>query len=103
MSGTDAPAGQAADSSPPPLQEVLVTGTLIHGEAPTGSSLVTISHDAIEATGAATVNDVLATVRESGRPLAQADGIASSGQRGTTVVLETGSGRYRFSHSSSDP
>src|SRR6185295_4312399 len=44
------------------LQEVVVTGSLIRGVAPTGSQLITVSRDAIEATGAATTQDLLASV-----------------------------------------
>ena len=44
------------------LEEVLVTGTLIRGAAPTGSDLVTVSRDVIEATGVTTTAELLATV-----------------------------------------
>jgi iron complex outermembrane recepter protein len=44
------------------LQEVVVTGTLIRGEAPIGSPVVTLDHAAIEATGATNTADILATI-----------------------------------------
>jgi iron complex outermembrane recepter protein len=44
------------------LQEVVVTGTLIRGEAPIGSPVSTMDHAAIEATGATNTADLLATV-----------------------------------------
>ena len=44
------------------LQEVVVTGTLIRGEAPIGSPVSTMDHEAIEATGATNTADILANV-----------------------------------------
>jgi iron complex outermembrane receptor protein len=44
------------------LQEVVVTGTLIRGTAPTGEQLVTVDSAAIQAAGASNVADLLATV-----------------------------------------
>jgi iron complex outermembrane receptor protein len=44
------------------LGEVVVTGTLIRGEAPIGSPVATVDHAAIEATGATNTADILATV-----------------------------------------
>jgi iron complex outermembrane receptor protein len=44
------------------LEEIVVTGTLIRGVAPTGSDLLTISRDVIDATGATTTAELLATV-----------------------------------------
>jgi iron complex outermembrane receptor protein len=57
--GQTAPEKPAADDQ---LQEVVVTGTLIRGEAPIGSPVVTMDHAAIEATGATNTADLLATV-----------------------------------------
>jgi len=44
------------------LDEVIVTGTLIRGSAPTGSPVVTLDNAAIQATGATNTADLLATV-----------------------------------------
>lgn len=44
------------------LQQVVVTGTLIRGEAPIGSQLVTVSNAAILNTGTTNTADLLATV-----------------------------------------
>jgi iron complex outermembrane recepter protein len=44
------------------LKEIVVTGTLIRGSAPTGSPVVTMDNAAIEATGATNTADLLATV-----------------------------------------
>jgi len=52
-----APAAQGEE-----LQEVVVTGTLIRGEAPIGSPVSTLDHVAIEQTGATNTADILATV-----------------------------------------
>jgi iron complex outermembrane recepter protein len=58
--------GQTANEKPAAqedqLQEVVVTGTLIRGEAPIGSPVSTMDHAAIEATGATNTADILATV-----------------------------------------
>lgn len=40
----------------------------------------------------------LAAVRESGRRLGAADGVTASRQQGAAVVVQTGSGRYRFTY-----
>lgn len=50
------------DASPVELEQIVVTGTLIRGVAPTGSDLVTISREDILATGATTTADLLSTV-----------------------------------------
>src|SRR5687767_10742446 len=53
---------QESEPSSSELEEILVTGTLIRGAAPTGSDLVTVSRDVIEATGVTTTAELLATV-----------------------------------------
>ncbi|MBL8266356.1 TonB-dependent receptor plug domain-containing protein [Steroidobacter sp.] len=53
---------QQAPPSTAELEEVLVTGTLIRGAPPTGSDLVTVSRDVIEASGVTTTAELLATV-----------------------------------------
>jgi iron complex outermembrane recepter protein len=58
--GQTAPEKPAAEDDQ--LQEVVVTGTLIRGEAPIGSPVVTMDHAAIEATGATNTADLLATI-----------------------------------------
>jgi iron complex outermembrane recepter protein len=58
--------GQTTDVKPAAdeelLKEVVVTGTLIRGEAPIGSPVMTMDHAAIEATGATNTADILATI-----------------------------------------
>lgn len=44
------------------LEEIVVTGTLIRGMAPTGSNVVSMDEADIVVSGAATANDVLATI-----------------------------------------
>jgi iron complex outermembrane receptor protein len=44
------------------LEEVVITGTLIHGEGPTGSELSTVTPVQIEASGATDTHEILATV-----------------------------------------
>jgi iron complex outermembrane receptor protein len=66
-------AGAAQAQTTPPVQdpqssdvtqvgEVVVTGTLIRGVGETGSNLITLNDEAITATGAARVSDVLADI-----------------------------------------
>jgi iron complex outermembrane recepter protein len=55
-------AGVKPDAQEDQLQEVVVTGTLIRGEAPIGSPVMTMDHAAIEATGATNTADILATI-----------------------------------------
>jgi iron complex outermembrane receptor protein len=56
------PANGAAPSGDPELTEVIVTGTSIRGQAPVGSSVVSVGQDAIQNTGAQTVQQVLRSV-----------------------------------------
>lgn len=64
LNAATAAAQQSTEAAPgtTELEEVLVTGTLIRGTAPTGSDLVTISRDVIEASGVTTTAELLATV-----------------------------------------
>lgn len=72
MGGTTATAfGQATGPATPPasvdsgqdeLQAVVVTGTLIRGEAPIGSPVAVLDSAAIQATGATNTADLLSTV-----------------------------------------
>jgi iron complex outermembrane recepter protein len=55
-------AAQKSVSEDEQLQEVVVTGTLIRGEAPIGSPVATLNNAAIVATGATNTADILATV-----------------------------------------
>ncbi len=52
-------AQDAAPASSKSMEEVVVTGTQIRGATPVGSSLITISRDQIELTGAITIQDIL--------------------------------------------
>ena len=62
-----------ADETPIVLQEVVVTGTIIRGVVPAGSSLIMVSQGQIAASGATSVQDALATspaMANFGAPLA---------------------------------
>jgi iron complex outermembrane receptor protein len=61
-----AAAAPTTQDQPDQLQEVVVTGTSIRGVAPTGSELVTISRDDIQATGATTGTELLRSVPQMG-------------------------------------
>ena len=70
-------AGQE-QSTPPTqttLEEVVVTGTSLHGVAPVGANLMTIGRPAIEASGAQTIQQVL-------RSVPAITGFGNSGQGG---------------------
>lgn len=62
--GAVASGARAADppAAEDQLQEVIVTGTSIRGAAPVGSNLITVGRDAIEASGAQTLQQVLRNV-----------------------------------------
>src|SRR5271156_2414861 len=55
-------AGEKPAAQDDQLLEVVVTGTLIRGEAPIGSPVATLDNAAIVATGATNTADILATV-----------------------------------------
>jgi iron complex outermembrane recepter protein len=60
-----APAGTTTDSNDQlssRLEEVVVTGTSIRNTTPVGANLITVGHDAIAATGAQTMQQILASV-----------------------------------------
>jgi iron complex outermembrane receptor protein len=48
------------------VSEVLVTGTLLRGVAPVGTDLISVAHDDIVASGAASAGDILATIPQIG-------------------------------------
>ncbi len=53
---------QKADKQEASLQQIVVTGTLIHGTGPIGSTLITLDPANLQATGANTVIDMLRDV-----------------------------------------
>ena len=68
-----AAAAQAQPATPAPkattpdtVSEVVVTGTLLRGVAPTGTDLITVARDDIVATGVASAGDLLATIPQIG-------------------------------------
>lgn len=92
-------AASASDEQPVALQEVLVTGTLIRNEAPVGASLITVGPQAIEQSGAVTVQDILGTLpqltnfEQSPRPAvagAEADTYAPTVHDLPTLTLVNG-------------
>lgn len=60
------------------LQEVVVTGTLLHNQAPVGASLISIGRSKIAETGAQTMQQILASV-----PALTSFGTAGQGQQGS--------------------
>ena len=52
----------AAPAEPETLDQVIVTGTMIHGARPTGSELVTLDREAIVATGAQSTTNLMSNL-----------------------------------------
>jgi iron complex outermembrane receptor protein len=69
----------AQASEPTVVDEIEVTGTLIKGVAPTGTNVVSVSRDEIVATGAASANDLLASIPQIGNFATLPVGTASFG------------------------
>lgn len=61
-----APGVPASDEGVQQDQEIIVTGTLIRGVAPTGTNVIGVTRDDVVATGAASSNDLLATIPQTG-------------------------------------
>jgi len=75
----DADLASAQNAANPPLEEVVVTGTLIHNAAPVGSTLIGVDQATLQQSGANTVVDML-------RDLPQVDNL------GVTEASRTGTG-----------
>ncbi|MHA4838220.1 TonB-dependent receptor [Sphingopyxis sp. MSC1_008] len=73
----------AADGSPTD-QEIIVTGTLIRGIAPTGTNVVSVNAEKIEATGAISTVDVLAKIPQISNSFNRVP-VSSTGDAGTTI------------------
>jgi iron complex outermembrane recepter protein len=58
------PESEAADQ--PGGGEIIVTGTLLRGIAPTGTNVIGVNSEEIEATGATSTNDLLASIPQNG-------------------------------------
>lgn len=63
---SDQDVDNAAESQRVDKNEIVVTGTLIRGNAPTGTNVVALDKSAVEATGASTVTQLLQTVPSMG-------------------------------------
>jgi iron complex outermembrane recepter protein len=57
---------QEAELSEKAANEIIVTGTLVRGVAPAGTNVVAVSKEAVEATGATTVSQLLQTIPQMG-------------------------------------
>lgn len=57
---------ESAASQNGKADDIVVTGTLIRGIAPTGSSVIGLTKDAIQSSGATTTNEILATIPQAG-------------------------------------
>ena len=98
-----APATNAPSDTDNVLQEVVVTGTLLRGIAPTGTNLIAVSQADVEASGAVSTNDLIAKIPQLsnfntvpvgtsnfGQPIAQTNirGLGASGGTTTLVLLD---------------
>ena len=75
---TPAATDQKTDKQEASLQQIVVTGTLIHGTGPIGSTLITLDPANLQATGANTVIDMLRDV-----PQISSLGVSESQRTGT--------------------
>ncbi|HEX3755561.1 MAG TPA: TonB-dependent receptor [Rhizomicrobium sp.] len=77
----------AQDSNPaaPPIEEVTVTGTSIRGTAPVGSAITSVTQEDIKATGATTVEGILANVPQL-MGMGQVDG-GTTGQGAQQAII----------------
>ena len=78
----DQTAPTATDDSAP-LPDIVITGTLLHGVAPTGTNLIGVNRDDIVKNGAANTNDLLASIPQVGNFATQPVG---TGQFGAPTV-----------------
>lgn len=62
LTSASAGSAQTPDTSDNVLEEIIVTGSRIRGVPPTGSNLISVSREDIEAVGAPTTPDLLASV-----------------------------------------
>jgi iron complex outermembrane receptor protein len=113
--GVESPATQPQGVAQPPvataagtgdenqLQEVVVTGTLLRGIAPTGTNLIDVSQADVVASGAVSTNDLIAKIPQLssfntiqvgtttfGQPIAQTNirGLGASGGTTTLVLMD---------------
>ena len=56
----------AATDDGAPLPDIVITGTLLRGVAPTGTNLIDVNRDDILKNGAANTNDLLASIPQVG-------------------------------------
>lgn len=73
-----------ADEAAPADEDIIVTGTLIRGIAPTGTNVVSVSAEKIEATGAVSTIDVLAKIPQISNSFNRVPQ-SSTGDAGTTI------------------
>lgn len=101
---TPASLSTSSESRDVTTEEIIVTGTLLRGVAPVGTNVVSVSQEDVVASGAASTNDLLATIPQLsnfnsfprgtasfGQPIAQTNlrNLGASGGT-TTLVLVNG-------------
>src|SRR5690242_7487323 len=65
MAGSATASAQSQAAAGNDIEEVVVTGTMIRGVAPVGSNVIGLSHEDIEASGARSTQDILATMPQA--------------------------------------
>ncbi len=81
--GANGAYAQEADSDAPTDGDIVVTGTLLRGVAPTGTNLVGVTREDVLVSGAANANDLLASIPQVGNFMTQPVG---TGQFGAPLV-----------------
>ena len=62
QTGNTSVASQTTQSESPSNEEIIVTGSILRGAPPVGSNLISVGQDSVQAQGATTANELLATV-----------------------------------------
>ncbi len=82
-----ADAQAADDGTQEPQGDIVVTGTLLRGVAPTGTNVIGVTRDTITARGVASSNDLLAKIPQVGNYGTIPVGSASFGLPAATVFV----------------
>ncbi|MDO9361930.1 MAG: TonB-dependent receptor [Sphingopyxis sp.] len=77
--GASGASAQEADTDAPSDADIVVTGTLLRGVAPTGTNLVGVTREDVLVSGAASANDLLASIPQVGNFMTQPTGLAQFG------------------------
>lgn len=82
----------AAETSAPPDQEIVVTGTRIRGSAPIGAPVVVLDRDAIERSGRGTIADIFQSIPQNFNGGPSETTIGTTARNGAGANATNGSG-----------